>query len=224
MLIFGKLNLWRLVHSFFKRKSSHAWRKRKKRSFTLIELLIVIAVLGILANIVFVNLSSAKEKAYFARAKQELRSIALAAYLYKEQNGKYPSDADRGIDPDPANFGNKYLGGWPVGPWPGTLYDWDFADPNDPPPNGTATWYVPCEEVYQVGLRFCPEYRDDDNNLTGCTIPKLDWAANFKANSSIYYCISGPCRSHHKRPMNYPGYCLNCAQDPASNPDQTKCF
>jgi hypothetical protein len=26
----------------------------------------------------------------------------------------------------------------------------------------------------------------------------------------VYYCIEGACRSHINRPINHPGYCINC--------------
>lgn len=60
--------------------------------FTLVELLVVIAVLGILMAMLIPSISSVKEKAFMLRCKQNLRDLAQAAMAYATVNrGHFPA-------------------------------------------------------------------------------------------------------------------------------------
>ena len=161
------------------------------RGFTLIELLVVIAIVGILAAVVLTNISNARHSAFEARAQMEIRSFATAMQLYLSTHGDYPDDVDRGI---PSGL-ETYLAsdGWPQGPWPDSIYDWD-------------NWEIDGERVIQLSVRFCPV----GGPLSACTFPKASWANNFDIHSAYFYCFEGACRSHVSRPRNHPGYCMNC--------------
>jgi prepilin-type N-terminal cleavage/methylation domain-containing protein len=54
---------------------------RKRRAFTLIELLIVVAIIAILAVIIVLNLLSARDKANYARVKDDLNNLSQAARI-----------------------------------------------------------------------------------------------------------------------------------------------
>jgi general secretion pathway protein G len=97
-----------------------------RRGFTLVELMVVVAIIGLLATIVAVNVFNQVPKANLARVTADMSSIENAVGLYKLDTGRYPqtlqdlwvrpSNARRwGPDPylskrppkDP--WGNEYL-------------------------------------------------------------------------------------------------------------------
>src|SRR5215213_6581646 len=61
-----------------------------KRAFTLIELLIVVAIIAILAAIAVPNFLEAQTRAKIARVKNDLRTMATALESYAVDNQKYP--------------------------------------------------------------------------------------------------------------------------------------
>ena len=65
-------------------------RQAGNRAFTLIELLMVIAIIAILAAITFGVVKGVNERAAIGQAKAELASLAQALEAYKLQYGDYP--------------------------------------------------------------------------------------------------------------------------------------
>lgn len=64
-------------------------KKAKKRGFTLMELLVVVAIIGILAAIVLVSLNSARNKGKNAAIKSQMVSLRSAGELHNEDNGSF---------------------------------------------------------------------------------------------------------------------------------------
>lgn len=63
----------------------------KQRGFTLIELMVVIAIIGMLSSVVLASLSSAREKAASVRRISDLKTIQTALELYHSTNNRYPN-------------------------------------------------------------------------------------------------------------------------------------
>lgn len=77
-----------------------------KQGFTLIELLVVIAIIGILSAVVLTSLNSAREDAQDARRVNDVKQVALAMELARDQTtGAYPtatSTLENYLNPYPA--------------------------------------------------------------------------------------------------------------------------
>ncbi len=68
-----------------------------KKGFTLVELLVVMAILGILAVVSLANFRTSQMKGRDAQRKSDLRQIANALEAYMSDHGGYPS-AGTGAD------------------------------------------------------------------------------------------------------------------------------
>lgn len=67
---------------------------RRRGAFTLIELLIVVAIIAILAAIAVPNFLEAQVRAKVARCLADTRAIAVALETYRTENSRYPSRED----------------------------------------------------------------------------------------------------------------------------------
>ncbi|MFC1884869.1 type II secretion system major pseudopilin GspG [Thermodesulfobacteriota bacterium] len=71
-------------------------RYHKEKGFTLLEILIVVAILGILAGFVAVRVMDRPGEARTTKAMVEIETLEKALKLYKMDNGFYPS-TDQGL-------------------------------------------------------------------------------------------------------------------------------
>jgi general secretion pathway protein G len=95
----------------------------RQQGFTLIEVMIVVAILGILATLVVVNVAGNTDKALVTATKSDLQSIKQALDLYKLDNYRYPS-TEQGLEalvikPDTARNWPEggYLSKVPIDKW-----------------------------------------------------------------------------------------------------------
>ena len=131
-----------------------------QRGFTLIEVMVVVAILAILATVVITNISDEPGKARIAKAKQDIRAIESALELYKLDNFNYPT-TDQGLsalvespatDPVAANWKDGgYLKRMPKDPW---QRDYLFLSPGE---NGGAAGDWPIDPL-RVAEASCHEF------------------------------------------------------------------
>jgi prepilin-type N-terminal cleavage/methylation domain-containing protein len=108
--------------------------RNKDSGFTLIELMVVIAVIGILATVILASLNNARAKARDARRITDLAEINKALELYYNDFGYYPPSAC-GWDCNGYSF--SYDASWAT--LATTLAPY-IKLPSDPINNGGAPW------------------------------------------------------------------------------------
>ena len=63
----------------------------KRKGFTLIEMLIVVAIVGILASVVLIGLGPTQRSGRDARRLADLKQVQTGLELYYQKNGSYPN-------------------------------------------------------------------------------------------------------------------------------------
>ena len=101
---------------------------RRESGFTLVEIMIVVAVIALLAAIAVPSFARARKRAQNAKFINALRIGSDAADLYAiENNGKYPPDVNRGVVPPELTSYLDPTFDW-TAPTPiGGRWDWEFG-------------------------------------------------------------------------------------------------
>jgi prepilin-type N-terminal cleavage/methylation domain-containing protein len=81
-----------------------------RAAFTLIELLLVIAIIGLLAAVVTANFSASSMQARDAERQADIRMLQQAIEAYKNREGRYPEQCAVGGQPSGAGFWSGQLG------------------------------------------------------------------------------------------------------------------
>jgi general secretion pathway protein G len=134
-----------------------AGHSHREAGFTLIEIMVVIAIIGILATLIVPNIMGRPDEARVTAAKHDVGTINQALKLYRLDIGRYPT-TEQGLkalverptsEPIPQNWKTGgYLSSVPKDPWgnpyqysnPGTRSEIDVMSYGaDGKPGGTGT-------------------------------------------------------------------------------------
>ncbi|MEI7477575.1 MAG: prepilin-type N-terminal cleavage/methylation domain-containing protein [bacterium] len=126
----------------------------RKHSFTLIEMLIVVVIIGILAAALIPRLQSVQARARDTKRKADLHQVATALEIYREDNGNFKEFARR----DNCNLTHYIIN-------PGQYSSIMRGDPTDMQDN---TWFA-----YQVLSKYMTTVPSDSDvsprQSDGCT-------------------------------------------------------
>lgn len=106
----------------------------KDSGFTLLELMVVMAILSILAGVLWANFSSSFSKGRDSKRKQDLVMVGRSLELYWNDNKKYPNPTNPLPSwgqpfPHPTNLAVIYMQRLPTDPaYPGSSYCYDSDD------------------------------------------------------------------------------------------------
>lgn len=166
--------------------------KKKKspgKSWTLIELVMVMVIISILASISVITINNVVQSGKVARAVSDVNIIKRALLSYYADNAAFPADVASGSDP---GLAPDYIDSWPAqNPWNGE-YDYQYGSYSAFNLDGTAG-----NEVY-IAIR-----KSASSNLPSSACTEVDkvlddgtiTSGNVRSDGSSYiyiYMAEGP--------------------------------
>jgi len=70
---------------------------RRKRGFTLLEMVAVVAIIGILMTLVGTQIAAQMDRTYVQASKAKISQVSQALEMYRLDNGRYPT-TEQGLD------------------------------------------------------------------------------------------------------------------------------
>jgi general secretion pathway protein G len=100
-------------------------RIQQNKAFTLVELMVVVAIIGILATVVVVNVVGQTVEAKRAKVKADFASIKTAIRMYKIDTGRYPRQIEDLIGQDQRTGKGPWIEEMAQDPW-GNDYVYEY--------------------------------------------------------------------------------------------------
>jgi len=171
-----------------KSRLKSAGAQAPSKAMTLVELLVVVAIIGILASLLLSALSKSKSVALQTQCLGQVKQLALALQMYTQDNGDFMTWP---------NWGVNFQG------WLYTRTDGRPPQPSSPPEavyaGGTLWPYVKEAKIYWCPVDYTntPSFREREEKLS-----------SYILNGAImgYYLIPTESRTHKLSAMNSSAY------------------
>jgi prepilin-type N-terminal cleavage/methylation domain-containing protein len=150
--------------------------KAQQKGFTIVELLIVIAVIGILAALVLNTFVGVQARARDTDRQNDINTIATQLEVYYNDEGKYPTLADL-QDATPSS-------GWIETNLPGLDLNATIAPNDTPATNGNSIVNDTTPDADAYGYVPAPANCDNTATNGNCTSFTLYWAKEADNNSA----------------------------------------
>ena len=130
--------------------------------FTLIELIVVIAIIGILASFVVPNVLGRTDQAKVAKVKSDFKALDTQCKMFRADHGRYPDSIDELLSPptDPNGITIDYLSSEPLDPWTNEIYFFEMID-------GRPVFVSLGEDQTEGGEGYAADIYSDDSNSPG---------------------------------------------------------
>ena len=121
--------------------------RKHERGFTLIEMMIVVAIIAILVAILVPNFIRARSQAQTAACQANIKEVATALELYQTDNEKYPASGDAAASNTDLQ---PYLNQTPVDPAAGPGQHYKFVVSTDAQ-TGVEAYSITCPGAHDIG-------------------------------------------------------------------------
>jgi general secretion pathway protein G len=130
-------------------------QESSQRGFTLVEMMIVVAIIAILVMVLVPNFVRARAQAQTASCMMNLKEIATALELYQADNDQYPTASKQALTANDPNL-LPYIKQVPVDPVAGPSAFYQYSVQN--PTAGNASYSIICPGLHDPGTlaKFAP--------------------------------------------------------------------
>jgi type II secretion system protein G len=117
---------------------------KNQRGFTLLEMMVVVAIVAILAAILIPNFTRARAQSQTAACMSNVKTIATALELYFTDHQNYPAATKANVDTGFVTTMNGYLSQVPVDPAAGSTSYYQVTTTQGSSSGGVASYTIWC--------------------------------------------------------------------------------